>query len=629
MQSAFAIAYYSRNNALLTCLKAIVMSNTPAVSIVLKSLSEATQLSLSKLSVLKEGGNLVVISHVARSESVEAAKAMMDEVVVAGLAEEKEHTYYRFDQSLLELLTKNSRSEQRQVSHQHWLAAMDQLLGFLYQQHFEDPAMAERLGTYERANLMAYLSELARAPNLTTDNANAVMELLRRMDTLLEKQDCSDARATIQQWMTSAESLLGDWGPLRFDQERQNVEGLIAQNSLLPASRAAQALVQHCHEVGVDAYEGAYKDLAFANILMARVLKLGGSAEEALNYLQQAQAILEPKISADKTAGSYMVASLMEQGECLFGQGQLVPAEVVYSSAIELADSIEDLRGSGIAQTQRAAVYTMLKRPADALRGYQSALDLFEQVDEAVLAVNVWHQVAMLHRVNEDYDNAETALTSALDLLTSQRNVVGVISTLLELGSLNELSGSLSGAVNYFKQATTLAEESGDQFRQAAATNRLADAYRKQGETRLALESLELAGNLGQQFGHAAEPWKTWNILSELHAASNNPEGSDKARQQAIEAYVSYRVDGGSNNEGDGQLCAMVLQAIQTENDSDVRKVLGQLAENDVWKTEDHQALIQVLTQLLDGRRNLPLLENKALNYRHTAELMLLQDRLA
>jgi tetratricopeptide (TPR) repeat protein len=604
------------------------MSNSPAISSALQALPEAIQTSLAKLSVLKEGGNLVVISHVARSESVDAAKIMMDEVVSAGLAEEKDHTYYHFNPELLAHLKQISSPEQQQVSHQHWLAAMDQLLGFLYQQHFEEGPMAERLSTLERANLMAYLSELSAAPNLVADNANGVLELLRRMDTLLEKQECPNEQAQIQQWMANAEALLGDWGPLRFDQERQNVEGLIAQNSLLPASRAAQALLQHCHEVGAEAYEGADKDLAFANILMARVLKLGGSGEEALNYLQQAQGILESKVSSDKTAASYMVASLMEQGECLFAQRQLVPAEVVYSKAIELAESTEDLRGSGIAQTQRAAVYSMLKRPADALRGYQSALEVFQQMDDGVLEVNVWHQIAMLHRVNEDYDSAATALTSALKLLTSQKNTVGVLSTLVELGSLSEQSESLPAAVNYYLQAIKFAEESGDQYRQAAAVNRLADVYRKQGEIKLALEALELAGSLGQQFGHAAEPWKTWSILSKLHTDNNNPEGAEKARQQAIETYVSYRVDGGQNNEGDGQLCAMVLQAIQTDNDFDIRKLLAQLADNEAWKAEDHQGLIQILTQFLDGKRGLSLLDNAALNYRHVAELVLLQDRL-
>lgn len=603
------------------------MSNSSVIT-TLKNLPQAVQVSLSKLSVLQEGGNLVVISHVTRSESVEAAKAMMDQLVEVGLAEEKEHTFYRFDPELLSYLQETTKDEVRQVSQQHWLAAMDQLLGFLYQQHFEDMAMATRLGSLERANLMAYLKFLSEAPNLTTETANHVLELLERLDTLLQKQDCPGEQAQIKQWVQNAEALLGEWGPLRFDQSRQNVEAFIAQNNLQPASRTAQALLQHCHQAGSEAYDGASNDLAFANILMARVLKLGGSGEEALNYLQQAQVLLEQAASTDKTAGLYRVASLMEQGECLFSQGQLVPAEVVYSKAIELADSIEDLRGSGVAQTQRASVYSALDRPADALRGFESAREIFEQMNENVLVVNVWHQIAMLHRVNEDFGSAKMALTSALELLKQQANTGGVVSTLLELGAVNESKEDLTGAVENYQQAMSIAEGASDQYRQAAAANRLASVLRKQGNIKDALIMLELAGTLGQQFGHTAEPWKTWSILSELHDDNGNQESAEKARQQAIEAYVSYRVDGGQNNEGDGQLCAMVLQAVQTGKDSEIRKLLNQLASNDGWQDEENQALLEALTQLLDGKRSLPLLENKALHYRHIAELMLLQDRL-
>ncbi|PID47399.1 MAG: hypothetical protein CSB47_00705 [Proteobacteria bacterium] len=604
------------------------MSNS-SISSVLQSLSDTTQQALPTLAVLQQGGNLVVISHVARCESVEAAKVMMDELIATGLVEEKEYTYYRFNPELLDHLKETFQPELRQVSHQHWLAAMDQLLGFLYQQHFEDTDMAQKLGGYERENLMAYLSELSTAPNLVTDNANAVLELLRRMDTLLENQEeCPEEKAKIQQWMASAEALLGDWGALYFDQERQNVESLIAQGSMLPASRAAQALLQQCHQAGAQAYEGADKDLAFANILMARVLKLAGSGEQALDYLQEAQTILEPKVNSDPVAGAYMVASLMEQGECLLAQQQLVPAEVIYSKAIELAESLGDMRSAGIAQAQRASVYTLLKRSADALQGYQDALKIFQQANEDVLVVNVWHQIAMLHRVNGDEDKASEALLSALALLKAQNNTVGVISTLLELGGFSEQAEALDKAADYYQQAMQCAQESGDGYRQAAAANLLADTYRKQGEIKQALKTLELAGSLGQQYGHAAEPWKTWNILGDLYADNGNPEGAAKARQQAIETYVSYRIDGGQNSEGDGQLCAMVLQAVQTGKDDDVRKLIAQLGENEAWQGEDYQAFLDALVQLLDGQRQLPLLENEVLYYRHVAELMLLQDYL-
>ena len=604
------------------------MSTNAALQSSIQSLPEPLQKSLPKLAVLQGGGNLVVVSHVMRSESVEAAKVDMDTLVAAGLAEEKEYTFYQLDDALLTHLRSTVGKDERQVAYQHWLAAMDQLLGFLYQQHFEDNVMSIALATLERDNLMIYLGEIAQAPNLVNENAPQVLELLKRMEALLKKQEAPAEKETLAQWMKNADSLLGAWSALRFDLERQNVEQLLQQGSLEPASRAAQSLVQQCHEAGSTAYVGANNDLALSNILLGRVMKAGGSGEQALTYLQQAQTLLEPTVENDKTAGLYLVASLMEQGECLFTQGQLVPAEVSYSKAIEVADSIGDLRGSGIAQTQRASIYSAMERPADALRGFESALEIFQSTDEVVLTVNVWHQIAMLHRVNEDFDSAKAALESALALLQTQGNAPGVISSLLELGSLSETQENFPEAVDYYRQALKAAEDSGDQYRQVAAGNRLADAQRQAGNIAEALTVLEQAGNLGQQFGHDAEPWKTWNILSDLEAASDNPAGSQAARQRAIEAYVAFRVEGGQNNEGDGQLCAMVLQGIQTEQTSRVGEMLAKLGSNDAWQSTENKALLGVLNDFLAGMREIPLIENAELNYRHAAELMILQDRL-
>jgi len=604
------------------------MSTNAALQSSIQSLSASLQKSLPKLAVLQDGGNLVVVSHVMRSESVDAAKADMDALVAAGLGEEKKYTYYRLNPELLSHLRSTINKEERQVAFQHWLAAMDQLLGFLYQQYFEDNVMAIGLATSERQNLMAYLAEVAQAPNLVSDNAPQVMELLKRMDTLLKKQEAPTEKGMLQKWMASAEVLQGGWSAVRFDLERQNVEQLLQQGSLEPASRAAQSLVQQCHEAGSTAYVGANNDLALANILLGRVMKAGGSGEQALGYLQQAESLLEPTIENDKTAGLYLVASLMEQGECLFTQGQLVPAEVSYSRAIEVAESVDDLRGSGVAQTQRASIYSAMSKPADALRGFESALEVFQQLGEVVLTVNVWHQIAMLHRVNQDFDSAKTALESALALLQAQGNAPGVISSLLELGGLSETEENYVDAVDYYRQALKAAEDSDDQYRQVASGNRLADALRQSGNIDEALKVLEQAGNLGQQFGHDAEPWKTWDILSNLESASSNIKGAVAARQRAIEAYTAFRVDGGQNNEGDGQLCAMVLQGIQTEQTSRVSEMLTKLSSNDAWQSVENKALLAVLNELLEGKRDISLIENTALHYRHVAELMLLQDRL-
>jgi len=322
------------------------------------------------------------------------------------------------------------------------------------------------------------------------------------------------------------------------------------------------------------------------------------------------------------------VASLMEQGECLFAQQQLVPAEVTYSKAIELADEIGDKQGSGIAQTQRASLYSLLERPADALRGYESALAVFQQLDDKTLIVNVWHQIAMLHRVSSDFGSAITALEAALAVLLEQGNAVGAITTSLELGGLSEEMKVPEKAVLYYQQALDIAVEIKDEYRQVVAGNRLADGLRQQGELKQALAELEKAVALGCQFGHSAEPWKTWDILSDIEKANNNPKGVLSARLKSIEAYISYRVEGGENEDADAKLCEMVVQAVRTNREGDAKSLLTKLADNPQWQTDHNKALLSVLEQFLEGVRGLPLLENIELHYRHVAELMLIQDQL-
>jgi tetratricopeptide (TPR) repeat protein len=594
----------------------------------LETLSASTQTLLKNLSVLHEGGNLVVISHVSRSETVEVAKAAMDELVAAGLAEEKEHTFYKFKPELLVHLQQTVSKEQQQVSFQHWLAAMDQLLGFLYQQCFEDKKMAIGLATEERTNLMAYAAEMGRTDNVSTVNAEGVVELLGRWITLLEPQECPIELAQVKQWRGAAEEKLGPWGPERFAAQSENIESMLQQNLVTAAFSAAKSLLEIAEDVGVNAYNGAINDVAFANILVARALKVGGKGELALSYLQDAQKLTEPTAKVDSAAGLYMVASLMEQGECLFAQQQLVPAEVVYSQAIELADEIGDKQGSGIAQTQRASLYSLLERPADALRGYESALEVFQQLGDKTLIVNVWHQIAMLHRVSEDFESAAAALEVALSVLQEEGNAVGAITTSLELGGLSEEMNSPEKAVMHYQQALDMAAEINDDYRQVVAGNRLADGLRQAGKLKEALAELEKAVVLGRQFGHSAEPWKTWDILSDIEKGNNNPKGILSARLKSIEAYISYRVEGGENEEADAKLCEMVVQAVRTNRIDDAKELMSKLSANPQWQTDYNKALLGVLGQFLDGARGLPLLENMDLHYRHVAELMLIQDQL-
>ena len=50
------------------------------------------------------------------------------------------------------------------------------------------------------------------------------------------------------------------------------------------------------------------------------------------------------------------------------------------------------------------------------------------------------------------------------------------------------------------------------------------------------------------QFGHAAEPWKTWAILADIETDAGNATAAAEAKGKAIACYLAYRRDGGENH---------------------------------------------------------------------------------
>jgi len=64
---------------------------------------------------------------------------------------------------------------------------------------------------------------------------------------------------------------------------------------------------------------------------------------------------------------------------------------------------------------------------------------------------------------------------------------------------------------------------------------------------------------------------------------------------QSIEAYISYRVEGGENEEADAKLCEMVVEAIRSNREADAKSLLTKLSDNPQWQTDYNKALLSVL----------------------------------
>jgi hypothetical protein len=114
-----------------------------------------------------------------------------------------------------------------------------------------------------------------------------------------------------------------------------------------------------------------------------------------------------------------------------------------------------------------------------------------------------------------------------------------------------------------------------------------------------------------------AEPWKTFDTLSNLERAVGNEPAAQKARAQAVAAYLAYRRDGGAPQNELGELIARdpagLLAALRQAPDL----------------PPDLRALITPLQAILGGSRDTKFADDPDLNYADAAELLLMMERFA
>jgi hypothetical protein len=115
--------------------------------------------------------------------------------------------------------------------------------------------------------------------------------------------------------------------------------------------------------------------------------------------------------------------------------------------------------------------------------------------------------------------------------------------------------------------------------------------------------------------------------LENLEQAEGNKEAAARARQQAIQLFLAYRRDSGENHEPGGRLCAMVLQALQTEQTEEMVQGLTQFANSSGADQED-KLMISKLLDILAGSRDPALVEDEGLYYRDAVELNLLLEKI-
>ncbi|MFQ4136886.1 tetratricopeptide repeat protein [Nodosilinea sp. PGN35] len=579
---------------------------------------------VKRLAVVHGGANLFVLSEVLGldSENAQAVAAMLIEV---GMAEEQEYSYLRLDPALPAYLQLGQPPEHLAQLANPWAEAMVQLVDFLFQQKFQDSTMANRLTLLELPNLVALLDWLGQRLAADRNLAEGVADTAGKIEQLLEFLNRPQALALAVALRERAAVALPEWGSARFNNEKLQIERLLEQGQLQAAHTQAQALLAKAQAVGPAAYQGADYDLAMATNLLGQVFFAAGQADEALELFATAQHQFE---ALGEPGESMAAVVLAREADCLRALGRLDEAAAKYEEKIQRAEKLEDLRQVAVGKGNLAMVRMLQGRYGEAIAGYEAARTLFEQQNEPAMVATAWHQLGMVHQAAGNYDAAETAYRQSLEINTRRGDRAGQANSLTQLGNLYvDYLNRPEEAVTFYRQAADIYIEQGDLRYEGVTRNNIANTLRKLQRYDEARGEILRAIECDQPFGHAAEPWKPFAILHDIETAVGNPAAARAAWQQARDAYLAYRQQGGYAQGDGGKLVDHVLGLLAQQQTDEVQSLFTELTNNPEVP-DSPKRLIQAMVAILNGSCDPALADDPALNYDDAAEVLFLIERL-
>ena len=595
-----------------------------SVELSLRRLPPEMRQQIKALGVFHGGANLMVMPYVLGVDN-ETALDIGRALVEVGLAEAMPYGHLRLDPALPLYLLRDLGKAEQEVTRSRWAEAVWQLTGFLYQQRSQNAELSARLTLLELPNLMALL-------NWVEEHATPeeVVDLAHRLETLLARLGRPQAFAQATRTREGAALRLGQdsvWSLARFNAESAKIDRLLEGGQLQAAYQAAQQLLERSLAAGEAAYPGASYNVAMAHFNLGRVLRMGGAAEAALAPLSKAQGRFQVLADAGNINSAIMAsAAIIDTADCLTDLGRLDEAAAAYQEAIGRAEKLDNRRQVSVGKAQLGTVRLLQKRYQEALTAYTEARLSFESLGEPGSVAATWHQTGRVHRDAGQFEQAESAYRQSLAIKVREKNLAGEASSLAELGNLYAQMGRLEEAAKCARQATDIDVRLQDQRNEGLGHNNLAATLIRLKRYDEARRELLRAIECKQPYGHAAESWKTWDILHDLEQAIGDQQAAAEARQRTMEAYLAYRLDGGQSYEWRAQWCAAVAQAIKQGETTALAQQLAEYLKSQAGSKG--KALLPKLQAILSGSRDLALADDPALFYQDAVELRLLRESL-
>ncbi len=593
-----------------------------SVELSLRRLPQKSREHVRVLAVCRGGVHLGLIVTLTGLQP-EDARHLASELIDVGLGEDMGSGHLRLDPGLPPYLLGELADDEADDLRSRWAEAMAQLTTYLYEERGRNARLAAQLTLLELRNLLAMLDWLQnRWPT------ERVVDLADSVERLVANLSRPQALAFASEVRERTAQRLSEWSHARFLSKHSKVDRLLERGDLPAANIVAQELLEECIAAGEMAYPEAAHDLAMAFLILGRVLREGGAAEESLTPLAEAERRFRELAEAGHPIAKRMVSIVVkERGDCLRVLGRLDQAVDAYEERIKSAGEVDDIRGVAVGKFQLGTVRLLQARHKEALEIYAEARDFFATLGEPLQVSKVWHQIGMVHQEAGQFEQAEQAYRQALAIKVRENDLSGQASTLGQLGNLYSLLGRLEDAATFYRQVVEIFVRLGDLANEGKARYNLAGTLVDLHRYDEARKELQRAIECDRPYGHAAEPWKTWGGLEGLERTTGRSDAAQGARQQAIETYLAYRRAGGVSQSNMARLFALTSQAIARGSESEAQRQLDALLEHDL--PPFLSSLIHSLQRVLAGDRDPVLAADPELDYQNAAELQLLLESLS
>jgi tetratricopeptide (TPR) repeat protein len=594
-----------------------------SVALSLKRMSAENQQRVSALGLFHGGVDLDVLRHMMEWDEA-AVGSLGAELVGTGLATVDPYNHLTLNAALCPYLRGRLTTEELSPLTARWVEAMVGYVRFLEQQRSQQTEVAATLTLLELPNLFGVLEQVRGH-----GDAERTIALATSLYGLLQFGGKPRLVDRVGEIRDEAERSLGEaWNHARFDGLRTRIEQQLAGGDLQAAFEGARTLLERARRAGEQTYPAAEYDLGIACFLLARVLRIGGAADRALPLLEEARERFKAVEQKQPGCGAERMASACytEMGDCYRGLGQYDEAEAAYSEAIARDKKRNAERDVAVGQGQLGTVYLQQRKFGDALQAYQEARETFTRLNEPESEAVIWHQTGRVHQEAGQFERAEQAYRESLRITVQQKDRPRQARTLHQLGHLYDDWIRLEDAVVFYRQAAEIEVAIQDLASEGLTRSNLANTLRKLQLGDEARQEILRAIECKSRFGHASEPWKTWDILADIETATGNAPAAAEARQKGRNAYLAYRRDGGENHNGDGRLALQITRQLQGGESDAAKALLAKFAA--LPNFGNMLPFIRTLQAIVAGSRDRSLADDPELHYTQYAEIVLLLDTL-